>query len=145
MTDALTPPPLTAIPAHGVRQPVLHPADEAAQAARVRDVRDSREQDLFADIIRALKTGPLVGFDMGSTAVVGAAGVEGRVWIRADGRVFTLTTLDASLLALLVRIDAMRGADLFADALVRGSIDAERRVEAIHHWSGRIRPTEDAE
>ncbi|ADL00675.1 hypothetical protein [Brevundimonas subvibrioides] len=141
-----TPIPLSADPAHAVRRPILHPAD-----------------DLFAEIIHALKAGPLLGFDMGSAAVVGASGVEGRVWIRvgdaraqaASGRAasdsalpmrtFTLTTLDASLLALLIRLDAMRGADLFADALVCGSIDAERRVEAIHRWSGRIRPTEDAE
>lgn len=98
-----------------------------------------------AEVVAALRDGPLRGFDMGATAVVGETSIEGRVWLRADGQLWTLTTLDASLLALLVRMERFRAADLLADALVRASIDAERRVDAIHRWSGRIRPTEDGE
>lgn len=98
-----------------------------------------------AEVIAALRDGPLVRFDMGSTAIVGPGGVEGRVWIRADGRTWSISCLDASLLALLVRIEAFRAADLLADALVQASIEAEHKVDAIHRWSGRVRPTEDGE
>ena len=98
-----------------------------------------------AEIIAALRDGPLIRFDMGSTAIVGPGGVEGRVWIRADGRTWCMSCLDASLLALLVRIEAFRAAGLLADALVRASIEAEHKVEAIHRWSGRVLPTEDGE
>ncbi len=101
--------------------------------------------DSHTEVITALRGGPLVGFDMGSTAIVGAAGIEGRVWVRADGRTWSISCLDASLLALLVRIEAFRASDLLADALVRASIEAEHKVEAIHRWSGRVGPTEDGE
>lgn len=136
--------PLTPDPAHAVRHP------------------EPRGDDVFAQIRHALAATPLLGFDMGSTAVVGQTGIEGRVWVRAgltaqaaavrDGRdsgprtrTWTLTTLDAATFAIVMRCDAMRGASMFADAFALAAQDAERRVEAVHAWSGRIRPTEDVE
>ena len=160
MTETLTP-----NPAHGVRP--------AAQAARLREPSDSGKQParpailapsdpIFAEIIAALSATPLLGFDMGATVIVGDAGVEGRVWVRANvpaqaasgraasdsrprSKTWTLTSLDASLIALLIRLQAFRGAEMFADAFVQASLQAERRVTAVHAWSGQIRPTEDGE
>lgn len=116
------------LPAHAVRLPILTPSDP-----------------VFEEIVAALWKTPLLGFDMGSAVVVGAAGVEGRVWVRANGRTWTLGSLDASLLALLIRLEPRRGSDLFADAFARASLEAEKRVAAVHAWSGRVRPTEDGE
>ena len=99
----------------------------------------------LSDIVTALRDGPLAGFDMGATAIVGPAGVEGRVWLRADGRTYSLTTLDASLVALLLRLEAFRAADTIADALITAATNAEGKVEAIHRWSGRVRPVDDGE
>lgn len=122
------PPQIAPSPAHAVRPALLHPTDP-----------------VFAEIITALSATPLLGFDMGATVIVGDAGIEGRVWVRANGQTWTLTSLDASLIALLVRLEPFRCAEMFADAFVQASLEAERRVAAVHAWSGRIRPTEDGE
>lgn len=114
--------------AHAVRPAILAPSDP-----------------VFAEIIAALSATPLLGFDMGATVIVGDAGVEGRVWVRANGQTWTLTSLDASLIALMLRLEPFRAAGMFADAFVQASLQAERRVAAVHEWSGRIRPTEDGE
>lgn len=108
-------------------------------------VRPFAGDDVFAQIRHALAATPLIGFDMGSAAVVGDAGIEGRVWIRANGQTWTLTVLDAATFAIVMRVDDMRGAAMLADAFALAAQDAERRVAAIHAWSGRIRPTEDVE
>lgn len=101
--------------------------------------------DVFARIRHALAVSPLLGFDMGSAAIIDDGQIAGRVWVRAGGQTFTLTTLDAATFAIVMRCDDMRGAAMFADAFALAAQDAERRVEAVHAWSGRIRPTEDVE
>lgn len=133
--------PLDTDPAHAVRATAQLERDPEPAFATSKNLH----QDVFAQIRHALAVSPLIGFDMGTTAVIEDGAVAGRVWVRAGGKTWTLTTLDAATFAIVMRCDAMRGAAMFADAFALAAQDAERRVDAIHAWSGHIRPTEDVE
>lgn len=72
-------------------------------------------------------------FDIGSAAVVGHAGIEGRVRVRIDDGRWSLATLEASVIALLLTVEAdLPHADLFAAAFRRAAVDAECKVMAVH-------------
>ena len=101
--------------------------------------------DPFAQIRDTRAAHPLQGFDMGTTAVIAGSMIEGRVWVRANGKTWTLSVLDAATLALVMRCDDMRGAEAFAAAFARGAEVASRKVDELHTWSRQIRPTEDVE
>lgn len=89
--------------------------------------------DVVGELIAALGHGrPIVGFDMGATVLVSGRMVEPRIWVRADGRTWTLTLLEAGTAALRIRIAAFRAADLLADAFCRAMVRAERRMDEIH-------------
>ncbi len=105
----------------------------------------SIDDDLL-DIIAQLHTAPIRSFDLSTAAVISGPFVEGRVCIRMDGRSWSLPTVSCSVLALLVRLERdLRACDLFADAFNAAVAQAEAKVDAVHAWSGRIRPTEGDE
>lgn len=109
-------------------------------------VRPLDEVDHASAIIAALRDRPMRDFQLGTAAMVTDAGVEGRIVVRIDGRRWSLATIEASLVALLIRLEpALRGHDLFADAFCLAATEAENKVEAVHAWSRRIRPTVDIE
>ncbi|WP_368933525.1 hypothetical protein [Brevundimonas naejangsanensis] len=105
----------------------------------------SIDDDLL-DIIAQLHSAPIRSFDLSTAAVISGPFVEGRVCIRMDGRSWSLPTVSCSVLALLVRLERdLRACDLFADAFNAAVAQAEAKVDAVHAWSGRIRPTEGDE
>lgn len=102
--------------------------------------------DVAGEIVLALRDGPMQSFHLATAAVVGGAGVEGRVVLRMRGETWSLAPIEAALVAILLRLEPLlRGADLFADAFCLASREAEAKVDAVHAWSRRIRPTEDIE
>jgi len=105
----------------------------------------SIDDDLL-DIIAQLHSAPIRSFDLSTAAVISGPFIEGRVCIRMDGRSWSLPTVSCSVLALLVRLERdLRACDLFADAFNAAMAQAEAKVDAVHAWSGRIRPTEGDE
>ncbi len=105
----------------------------------------SIDDDLL-DIIAQLHSAPIRSFDLSTAAVISGPFIEGRVCIRMDGRSWSLPTVSCSVLALLVRLERdLRACDLFADAFNAAVAQAEAKVDAVHAWSGRIRPTEGDE
>ncbi|WGM45263.1 hypothetical protein KOAAANKH_00124 [Brevundimonas sp. NIBR10] len=122
------------------------PADPAAPSL-ARSIRDAmwsltpsgrprpvvEARDVAAELIAALGHGrPIAGFDMGSAVVIAGRMAEPRVWVRADGRTWTLTTIEAATVALRIRIAAFRAADLLADAFNRAIVEAEGRMDRLH-------------
>jgi hypothetical protein len=109
------------------------------------DAPDAADR-MAMDILSALKTGPLRGFDIRTAAVVEGAAVEAQIIVKYDGQVRHLTPLDSAALACVVRLEpGLRGASVFADAFRMAAIEASAKVDAVHAWSRGIRPTEDAE
>ncbi len=105
----------------------------------------SIDDDLL-EIIAQLHSAPIRSFDLSTAAVISGPFIEGRVCIRMDGRSWSLPTVSCSVLALLVRLERdLRACDLFADAFNAAVAQAEAKVDAVHAWSGRIRPTEGDE
>lgn len=102
--------------------------------------------DVAGEIALALRDGPMRTFHLATAAVVGRTGIEGRVVLRMNGSTWSLAPIEASLVAILLRLEPqLRGADLFADAFCLASREAEAKVDAVHAWSRSIRPTEDLE
>lgn len=91
-------------------------------------------RDVIPDeIIAALKARGLHRFDLRTAAVIGAAGVEGRIRVRIDDGRWSLCPLEASIVALMVRLDPdLSHADLYADAFCLGARQADNAVEAVH-------------
>ncbi len=152
--------------AHGVRPSIagqIRDALRAADQGQARRREADEATDVHTEIIAALTHGPIRAFDLGSTVMVTAAGVEGRVWLRADGRTWSLALVDAAVLALLLRLEAgLRCGPLVADACGLAIRQASAKVDAIHAWrvgsggpgaderatsnlSGRIRPVDGDE
>lgn len=129
----------TSVPnAHAVRPAPAHHFPGAVPVVSIDD-------DLL-DIIAQLHSAPIRSFDLSTAAVISGPFVEGRVCIRMDGRSWSLPTISCSVLALLVRLERdLRACDLFADAFNAAVAQAEAKVDAVHAWSGRIRPTEGDE
>ncbi len=140
--------------AHGFFQPSTAPMSvPGAHAVRPAPAHDfygavpvvSIDDDLL-DIIAQLHSAPIRSFDLSTAAVISGPFIEGRVCIRMDGRSWSLPTVSCSVLALLVRLERdLRACDLFADAFNAAVAQAEAKVDAVHAWSGRIRPTEGDE
>ena len=140
--------------AHGFFQPSTAPTSVPdAHAVRPAPAHDfygavpvvSIDDDLL-DIIAQLHSAPIRSFDISTAAVISGPFIEGRVCIRMDGRSWSLPTISCSVLALLVRLERdLRACDLFADAFNAAVVQAEAKVDAVHAWSGRIRPTEGDE
>lgn len=99
-----------------------------------------------AEIIAALRATPLLGFGMSWFLSSPGAGMRERagdadadagdarpyVAVRADGRRWVLTTIEAACLALSLRLTPrFRGRDLFADALGAAVREAEDRLTAL--------------
>lgn len=98
------------------------------------------------EIIACMTQGQVRTFALVTAAVVEAGRIEGRVVVRMNGQSWPLSTCDAALIAILVRLERqVRWADLFADALQAASKQAELKVEALHAWSRHIRPTDGDE
>lgn len=87
--------------------------------------------DPVEQLIDALSTGRPRGFDMGVAVVVTGEAIEPRVWVRADGRTWSLTTLEAMAGAIRFRLAAFRAADRIADALAHAVRLAERRMDEL--------------
>lgn len=137
--------------AHAVRSPSVarQIRDAMLPAAPLTPLPD-REEDVAGEIIACLRSGPIRDFDISTAAIVGKAGIEGRVIVRfgKDGasQVRSLATIEASLTAILLRLEPdLRGHHLFADAFCLAAQEAENKVDAVHAWSRSIRPTDEAE
>lgn len=95
------------------------------------------------DLVRALSVRLRPeGFDMGATVVVSGRMIEPRVWVRANGRTWTLTTVEAGVAAIRCRLEApaLIGARL-AEALNQAVRLAEQKLERLHAAS----PTAEAD
>lgn len=95
---------------------------------------DARDH-IPTEILAALRPpgGRLRVFQIAPAAVIGQAGVEGRVRLRIDDGRWSLATVEASIIALLLTVDAdVPHAQAFARAFRRAAIDAEARVDAVN-------------
>lgn len=111
-------------------------------AAPVDDARDH----IPDQILSALRRPRIRVFEIGAAAVVGAAGIEGRVRLRIDHQRWSLATIEASILAILLQVEPdLRGSDRFAAAFRLAAVMAEQKVAQVHAWSHQIRPTTDIE
>lgn len=109
-----------------------------AHPARSSAAREGLPIGIAADVVDAIAHRPMKTFDLSHSAIVGPAGVEGRVIVRIAGQVWSLNTVDAALAAIVLRNQVrLRGAGLFADALQLACREAEGRVAAVHAWMGR--------
>lgn len=102
-------------------------------AAYAVDPRRDPDDDAFValqvEIIAALRDAPLSGFGLNWLVIEEAGAFEPRVVIRVAGRRWSLSTLEAALLSLSLRLSpAFRARDLFADALSTASREAEARI-----------------
>lgn len=85
------------------------------------------------EITHALKRRDLRVFDLRTAAVIGAAGTEGRVRVRIDDGRWALSPFEASIVALMIRLDpGLPHADLYADAFCLAATQAENKVEAVY-------------
>lgn len=136
----------TADAAHAVRplpQPISDPLWAATPALDPFDTAQDR-------LLLALRREPLRDFDVVVTAVVAGPAVDGRVVAHVNGENFPLTIMEASVAAILLRLEPADGPnagalDRVADALCLGARLAGDKVDAIHAWSQSIRPTDEAE
>lgn len=109
-------------------------------------VPSETRDDIPDQIITALRARRLRVFEMGTAAVITDAGVEGRIRLRIDDGRWSLATVEASVIALLLTVDPdLPHASTFAHAFRRAAVDAELKVEALNAWSRAVRPTEDLE
>lgn len=91
-------------------------------------------RDHIPDQVLAALRRPRIGvFEIGAAAVIGHAGVEGRVRLRiGDGR-WSLATIEASIVAVLLQVEPdLRGADRFAAAFRLAAVMAEQKVAEVH-------------
>lgn len=110
-----------------------HDWDGPAVPCMAQDVRDDPRDLVPSEIIDALTARAVRVFDLRTAAVIGHAGVEGRIRVRIDDARWSLSPLEASLVAVLLRLGmGLAHADLFADAFCRAAIQAENKVEAVH-------------
>lgn len=120
-------------------------------AARQVAPLDVSDRPVAAEIADLLRHGRAATFALDAAVVIEGRGIAGRVILRMNDRdgaahVFSLRTIEAAVAAILLRLEPdLPVADLVADALQRAIADAERRLDAVHRWSGRTRPTEDVE
>jgi hypothetical protein len=85
------------------------------------------------EIIDALKARDLRVFDLRTAAVIGAGGTEGRIRVRIDDGRWSLSPLEASIVALMIRLAPdLSHADLYADAFCLSAVQAENKVEAVY-------------
>lgn len=106
---------------------------DAAPWAAVPDDRGDPRDGIPDEIIFALKRRDLRVFDLRTAAVIGAAGTEGRVRVRIDDGRWALSPFEASIVALMIRLDpAIAHADLYADAFCLAATQAENKVEAVY-------------
>ena len=120
--------------AHAVRSPVFVPDAQSAY------------DDAGDEILAALLTGAARTFDIDSTVVISGAEIRPMVFVRMNGRAWTLPSFEAAMLALRIRLSPdLRAADLFADAFCLASIQAENKLAQLHDWSAGVRPTQDVE
>jgi hypothetical protein len=107
-------------------------SDAAPWAVDPHDRGDPRD-GIPDEIIHALKLRALRVFDLRTAAVIGAAGTEGRVRVRIDDGRWALSPFEASIVALMIRLDpAIAHADLYADAFCLAATQAENKVEAVY-------------
>ncbi len=111
-------------------------------AAPVDDLRDHVPDQ----VLSALRRARIRVFEIGSAAVVGAGGIEGRVRLRIDHQRWSLATIEASIVAILLQVEPdLRGSDRFAAVFRLAAVMAEQKVAEVHAWSHQIRPTTDIE
>jgi len=111
-------------------------------AAPVDDARDHVPDQ----VLSALRRSRIRVFEIGAAAVVGPGGIEGRVRLRIDNGRWSLATIEASIVAILLQVEPeLRGADRFAAAFRLAAVMAEQKVAEVHAWSHQIRPTTDIE
>lgn len=135
-------PPLTTLFAAAVaaamsgKAPMPRPVDPRRDPAAG---DDSPLDDLVGALSARLRP---EGFDMGATVVVSGRMIEPRVWVRANGRTWTLTTIEAGVAAIRCRLEApaLIGSRL-AEALSQAVRLAEQKLERLHAAS----PTAEAD
>lgn len=116
-------------------EPSTLPATDSVASPWAVDPHDRHDpRDGIADeITHALKRRGLRVFDLRTAAVIGQAGTEGRIRVRIDDGRWSLSPLEASIVALMIRLDpALPHADLYADAFCLAATQAENKVEAIY-------------
>ncbi|RYG07797.1 MAG: hypothetical protein EON96_20975 [Caulobacteraceae bacterium] len=112
------------IPAHAVRPFAAVPFDGRDDDAGAIDA-----------VLAALRRTAAADFDMGATAVVSGPMIEGRVWVRTTDGTFTLSTVDAAVIALHIHLlPDMPAADRFADAFNLCATHAVDKVGALRRW-----------
>lgn len=110
----------------------MHPFPDAgpADAPRFGVIDDA---DRAHEVLAALVRTPIRDFDIRTVALVGPAGVEARVIVRAAGQAWSLQMLEVGCLAILARLDpALPCPDVFADLFSAALQEAEAKVAAIH-------------
>lgn len=88
--------------------------------------------DLIAALSRGFRPD---GFGMGGTVVVSGPFLEPRVWVRADGRFWSLTTIEAGVAAIRCRVEGFRAGPRLADAFNYAVVCAERRMDELNGQS----------
>ena len=90
---------------------------------------------LQAEIMTALSHRPVRDFALNAMAEVEGDAIRGVVRLRMNGRAWRLDTIEATLLAIHVRLAPdMPGRDLFADGLSMASREAEQKVDALRRY-----------
>lgn len=150
MSETLTPDEAHAVrPSSPWPRATLTTRIATAIAAAMRDRRSQPgraevERDEPLDALVAVLSSPFrpEGFAMGATVVVTGRMVEPRVWVRAQGRTWALTTVEAGVAAIRCRIEApaLIGQRL-AEAFNHAVRLAERRMDALNAAS----PTAEVE
>jgi len=101
-------------------------------------------------LLHALRRAPLRDFDVVVTAVIDGAAIDGRVVAHVNGDNFPLTIMEASVAAIILRLEPADGPNAgalerVADALCLGARLAADKVDGIHRWSRSIRPLDGDE
>ncbi len=98
------------------------------QAAAAPDTPTALD-DLIAALSRGFRPD---GFGMGGMVVVSGPFLEPRVWVRADGRFWSLTTVEAGVAAIRCRVEGFRAGSRLADAFNIAVRVAERRMDELN-------------
>lgn len=122
---------LSALRAHEQRRAAAF----GAAAPDLTTLWDARLDDLIFQIREALTRRPIRDFALGHAVMIEDGRPMGVIRLRMDGRVWRLSTIDAALLAIHLRLTPdLRGRDLFADALSLASREAEQRIDTLNRF-----------